>query len=154
MLHLTLHHRGFNGSRTYRTDHVNGKFGQIKKETKEPWGTLLWWRAEIRDVETGNLIRAAGIWNTRKDALEEIEHILKEGEKHFSGDPENPKKKFYVYPSKDSRFQWRIYQPNNPFPLACRDKATADRIASILNTAMEHPDKPGPECSASIQVGD
>ena len=46
-------------------------FGQIKKINNRKWV------AEIRDVETGNLVRNAGEWKSKKEAVEEIQHILK-----------------------------------------------------------------------------
>lgn len=61
---LHKHYRG-----CYRTETVNGKFGQIKKVN-------LKWVAEIRSSDTGNLLRFAGVWSSRKDAVEEVEHIL------------------------------------------------------------------------------
>ena len=43
-------------------------FGQIIRDGKK-------WNAEIRKTETGTLVRFAGIWNSRKDAIEELESI-------------------------------------------------------------------------------
>lgn len=44
-------------------------FGQIRKNGRK-------WHAEIRHTDTGDLIRYAGIWDTLKEATEEIHHIL------------------------------------------------------------------------------
>ncbi len=44
-------------------------FGQIHKQGRE-------WHAEIRVSSTGTIRRYAGIWKTRRDAEEEVEHIL------------------------------------------------------------------------------
>ena len=46
-------------------------FGQIKKITNRKW------MAEIRDSSTGALVRNAGEWSSKKDAIDEIKHILK-----------------------------------------------------------------------------
>lgn len=53
----------------YRVSCGGERFGQIKQAGGE-------WHAEIRDTESGSLIRFAGIWKTRSDAIEEVEHIL------------------------------------------------------------------------------
>lgn len=47
----------------------NYRFGQIKREGRR-------WTAEIRESQTGALVRFAGIWATKRDAVEECEHIL------------------------------------------------------------------------------
>ena len=46
-------------------------FGQVKKITNRKW------MAEIRYSSTGALVRHAGEWSSKKDAIEEIKHILK-----------------------------------------------------------------------------
>lgn len=53
----------------YRVSCDKQAFGQIKKEGRE-------WNAEIRSTTTGTILRFAGIWNTRKDAVEEVQSIL------------------------------------------------------------------------------
>lgn len=55
----------------YRTPSVNGRFGQIKKATNPTS-----WLAEIRDSETGAIIRYAGYWPTLKSANEEVASLL------------------------------------------------------------------------------
>lgn len=60
-----------NGCYRVRLDSNGEQFGQVRKNGK--------WRAEIRDVGTGDFIRPAGIWDTRRDAVEEIESILERG---------------------------------------------------------------------------
>lgn len=45
------------------------EFGQIKHEGRN-------WLAEIRDTETGRIVRFAGIWKTKHEAIEECEFIL------------------------------------------------------------------------------
>lgn len=57
------------GPRCYRVSGNGDRFGQIKRDGRE-------WHAEIRDTESGSLVRFAGIWNTRRDAIEEVEFIL------------------------------------------------------------------------------
>ena len=47
-------------------------FGQIKKVRRSQW------QAEVRDTQTGQLIRYAGLWNTRREAIEELNHINKQ----------------------------------------------------------------------------
>ena len=61
---LTKLYKGF-----YRV-HVDGSddFGQIMKEKSK-------WYAEIRDSD-GVIRRYAGIWNTRQDAVQEVERLL------------------------------------------------------------------------------
>ena len=44
-------------------------FGQFRKRSDG-------WHAEIRDHASGDLIRFAGIWRRRRDAVEEIVSIL------------------------------------------------------------------------------
>lgn len=44
-------------------------FGQIKKDGKK-------WTAEIRYSESGNIKQYAGIWNTKKEAIEEVVSII------------------------------------------------------------------------------
>ena len=59
---------------SFRTPSINvfGEklFGQIKKEKDG-------WHGEIRYRNTGKIKRYAGIWKSKKDVIEEIEHILK-----------------------------------------------------------------------------
>ena len=45
--------------------------GHIKKDRKTGK-----WHASIKEKSTGATTRYAGIWNTRKGAIEEIEYIL------------------------------------------------------------------------------
>jgi hypothetical protein len=77
-------HKQYEGC--YRTDSVNGQFGQIKRiaamrgRHAAP-GTE--WRVEIRDSETGNLRRYAGIWPTRREALRECAEVLGPAEQQF-----------------------------------------------------------------------
>ena len=55
----------------YRVNHPDSTthFGQLTKKGKK-------WHAEIRKSSTGDLVRHAGIWNKKSDAIEEIEHHL------------------------------------------------------------------------------
>lgn len=55
----------------YRVRRADGAeiFGQIKKFGRK-------WRAEIRNTDTGNLVREAGIWPTLNDARDEVEWII------------------------------------------------------------------------------
>ena len=53
------------GSGFYRLTLSPHYFGQIKKSGRE-------WNAEVRKTETGELVRFAGIWSSRKDAVEEL----------------------------------------------------------------------------------
>ncbi len=58
----------------FRSDSVTNHhgvrhFGQIKKDGRN-------WDAEIRNSETGKIDRFAGIWTSKKDAVEEIKFIL------------------------------------------------------------------------------
>ena len=62
---LTKHYSGC--YRYTRTDNAD-LFGQIKKVGRE-------WHAEIRYVD-GTLKQYAGIWSTRKDAIEEVDFTL------------------------------------------------------------------------------
>lgn len=66
-----LHYKSQDGNcYRYNVDGLySDLFGQIKREGRD-------WLAEIRYCSTGRISRYAGIWNTRKDAEEEIEHIL------------------------------------------------------------------------------
>jgi len=52
----------------YRLTLSDSYFGQIKKVKRQ-------WEAEIRENDTGTLVRFAGIWSSRKDAVEELLHI-------------------------------------------------------------------------------
>lgn len=57
----------------YRTNAVKtfwheGLFGQIRRRGRK-------WEAEIRRAN-GDTLRPAGMWRTRKEAHEEINHIL------------------------------------------------------------------------------
>ena len=56
-------------STTYRASNGTAHFGQFKRVGRE-------WHAEIRETETGVLVRYAGIWDRKADAVEEIEYIL------------------------------------------------------------------------------
>jgi len=53
----------------YRLSNGGDRFGQVRRVGRE-------WHAEIRETETGTLVRFAGIWRTRRDAVEEIQHVL------------------------------------------------------------------------------
>lgn len=44
-------------------------FGQVKKNGRQ-------WFAEIRKASDCDLIQYAGIWRTKKDAIEEVESIV------------------------------------------------------------------------------
>ncbi|HEX6957578.1 MAG TPA: hypothetical protein VF194_06280 [Ferrovibrio sp.] len=44
-------------------------FGQIKRQGRE-------WHAEIRRTDDGALVRHAGIWGRKADAIDEVEFIL------------------------------------------------------------------------------
>lgn len=57
------------GPRCYRVSCGGERFGQIRKNGRQ-------WHAEIRDTESGALIRFAGVWHTRRDAVEEVESLL------------------------------------------------------------------------------
>lgn len=52
----------------YRLTLSPDRFGQIIKRGRE-------WHAEIRNTHNGDLVRFAGIWNTRKEAVEELTSI-------------------------------------------------------------------------------
>lgn len=54
-------------------------FGQIKKQSDREW------HAEIRRIETGELVRFAGIWKRKRDAIEEVEFILRKPEYQGGG---------------------------------------------------------------------
>jgi len=58
---LRKHYRG-----CYRFDLNDFAFGQVIKQENGEWA------AEIRQCVTGSLIRDYWLWNTRKDAVEEI----------------------------------------------------------------------------------
>ena len=51
-------------------------FGQIKKE-----GTK--WSAEARRTETGEIVRFGGIWNTLRDAVDELFSFTDEGREAY-----------------------------------------------------------------------
>lgn len=53
-------------------------FGQVHKDGRE-------WHAEIRESWSGALVRFAGIWGTKRDAIEEVERLLSKPE-HIKGD--------------------------------------------------------------------
>jgi len=63
---LRRHYRG-----CYRVSLPDGRFGQIKKIAAREWA------AEIRRTQDGALLCYAGIWNTRRDALEQVLHMTK-----------------------------------------------------------------------------
>lgn len=52
------------------------RFGQVcecdKDGNKYPFTGKRYWLAEIRDTRTGELVSFAGIWGTRREAVEEI----------------------------------------------------------------------------------
>lgn len=52
----------------YRLTLDDNTFAQIKREGRK-------WSAEIRATYTGSLIRPAGIWSTRREAIEEVRSI-------------------------------------------------------------------------------
>lgn len=45
-------------------------FGQVKKQNAKSW------TAEIRETDTGDLYRFAGIWTTKKEAVAEVMFII------------------------------------------------------------------------------
>jgi|DEB0MinimDraft_3_1074331.scaffolds.fasta_scaffold245806_1 hypothetical protein len=53
----------------YRISNGSAEFGQIRKQGRE-------WHAEIRNMQTGDLVRYAGIWSTKRDAVDECLFIL------------------------------------------------------------------------------
>ena len=55
------HHRG-----CYRLRLTADDFGQVRRESPHQW------LAEVRKAETGDLIRYAGFWPTRRQAIEEL----------------------------------------------------------------------------------
>ena len=67
----------------YRTESINGYFGQIVKRTGS-WGekfgcavyTSAGWHAEVRNSETGDIVRLAGIWDTRESAYSELRSLI------------------------------------------------------------------------------
>ena len=60
---------------TYRIS--GGKhFGQIRKGRRHSGEMPSKWYAEIRVSATGDLKRFAGIWGTKRAAVEEVTHIL------------------------------------------------------------------------------
>lgn len=78
---LRKHYRG-----CYRFDLNDFAFGQVTKQLTWDWSgardnsdTTSWttgargqWFAEIRQCRTGDLIKACWLWNTRREAVEEI----------------------------------------------------------------------------------
>ena len=54
----------------YRITLTGSLFGQVKKDGST-------WNAEIRSIESGNIERYAGIWNTRKEAVEEVKRLAR-----------------------------------------------------------------------------
>ena len=65
---MTTVAKHYDGCFRVRTDNES-RFGQIKREGRE-------WHAEIRDKQSGQIIRYAGIWSTKRDAVEECCDIL------------------------------------------------------------------------------
>ncbi len=61
MTKLRKHYRG-----CYRFDLNDYAFGQVTKQSDGQW------LAEIRVCRTGDLIKERWLWNTRRDAVEEI----------------------------------------------------------------------------------
>jgi len=53
-------------------------FSNIRLGRKESGELTTKWYADVRDSRTGNLKRYAGIWNTRRDAIEEAEDLLRQ----------------------------------------------------------------------------
>jgi hypothetical protein len=49
----------------YRITLSSEHFGQVRHVGRE-------WHAEVRQTETGNLVRYAGIWPTRQAAIDEL----------------------------------------------------------------------------------
>jgi len=56
----------------YRVRDGGEFFGQVKREGRT-------WVAEIRETNSGDLMRYAGIWSSKRDAVEECESILQRG---------------------------------------------------------------------------
>jgi len=61
---ITKHYSG-----CFRISNNSALFGQIKKKGRE-------WHAEIRRTNNGALVRFAGIWKRKVDAVEECEYII------------------------------------------------------------------------------
>lgn len=57
---------------TYRVVADTSIFGQIKRVDQK-------WHAEYRETETGTLIKFAGIWVTRQDAIDEVSPAVERG---------------------------------------------------------------------------
>ena len=64
LLSIEKHYQG-----CYRISDGGEIFGQIKKDGRK-------WIAEIRYSESGDIKRYAGIWDTKKDAIEEVVFII------------------------------------------------------------------------------
>ena len=64
LLSIEKHYQG-----CYRISDGGEIFGQIKKDGRK-------WIAEIRYSESGDIKRYAGIWDTKKDAIEEVVTII------------------------------------------------------------------------------
>jgi hypothetical protein len=64
LLFIKKHYQG-----CYRISNGGEIFGQIKKDGRK-------WIAEIRETDCGDIKRYAGIWNTKKEAIEEVIFIL------------------------------------------------------------------------------
>ena len=64
----------------YRVSDKDAKlFGQVRKNNvvnAETGSILPGWIAEIRYSETGVIKRYAGIWRTKKEAIEEVTFVL------------------------------------------------------------------------------
>lgn len=56
------------GSNSYRMTLSPDFFGQITKKGRE-------WHAEMRETNTGVIVRFYGIWSSLKDAVDELESI-------------------------------------------------------------------------------
>jgi hypothetical protein len=52
----------------FRITLTDDRFGQVRNSGKE-------WHAEVRRTHDGALVRYAGIWGSRKDAIEELQSI-------------------------------------------------------------------------------
>ena len=70
MTKLRKHYRG-----CYRFDLDDYAFGQVTRQVTRQGGMergKVRWFAEIRQCRTGDLIKACWLWDTRRDAIQEI----------------------------------------------------------------------------------
>lgn len=55
----------------------NGEyFGNVRRGREYDGELKSKWYADIRKSSTGDLVRYAGIWDSKRDAVEEVTHIL------------------------------------------------------------------------------